>query len=35
MKIQWLSNNQKAPTKEEIKAYDLQMKEVEKRIKNK
>ena len=34
-KITWLSKNQKAPSKEEIQAYDTQMKEVEKRIKNK
>ena len=33
-KINWLCNNQKAPTKEEILAYELQMKEVEKRQKN-
>lgn len=33
-KINWLSNNQKAPSKEEIQAYDLQMKEVEKRQKS-
>ena len=32
-KINWLSNNQKAPTKEEILAYELQMKEVEKKLK--
>ena len=32
-KINWLSNNQKAPTKEEIIAYELQMKEVEKKLK--
>lgn len=34
-KITWLKNNQKAPTKEEIIAYETRMKEVEKRIKNK
>lgn len=34
-KIIWLSNNQKAPTKEEIIAYDFQYKEVERRNKNK
>lgn len=34
-KIAWLKNNQKAPTKEEIIAYETRMKEVEKRIKNK
>lgn len=33
LKINWLSNNQKAPTKEEILAYELQMKEVEKKLK--
>jgi len=32
-KINWLSNNQKAPTKEEILAYELQMKKVEKKLK--
>ena len=30
-KITWLKNNQKAPTKEEILAYEMRMKEVEKR----
>lgn len=35
LKINWLSNNQKAPTKEEIQAYDTRMKEVEKRLKEK
>ena len=34
-KINWLSNNQKAPTKEEILAYEMRMKEVEKRQKQK
>ena len=34
-KINWLKTNQKAPTKEEILAYEMRMKEVEKRIKNK
>lgn len=34
-KIVWLKNNQKAPTKEEIIAYETQMKKVEKRIKTK
>lgn len=34
-KIHWLKTNQKAPTKEEIIAYETQMKEVEKRFKNK
>lgn len=33
-KITWLSTNQKAPTKEEILAYEMRMKEVEKRQKN-
>ena len=33
-KIIWLKNNQKAPTKEEILAYEMRMKEVEKRQKN-
>ena len=33
-KINWLSNNQKAPTKEEIQAYETRMKEVEKRQKS-
>ena len=32
-KILWLSNNQKAPTIEEIKAYETRMKEVEKKQK--
>lgn len=32
-KITWLKTNQKAPTKEEIIAYETQMKEVEKRLK--
>ena len=32
-KIHWLSTNQKAPSKEEIIAYDYQQKEVEKRSK--
>lgn len=32
-KINWLSANQKAPTKEEIIAYDTCMKEVEKKLK--
>ena len=32
-KINWLSNNQKAPTKEEILAYELQMKKVEEKLK--
>lgn len=30
-KIVWLKTNQKAPTKEEILAYEMRMKEVEKR----
>lgn len=30
-KINWLKTNQKAPTKEEILAYEMRMKEVEKR----
>lgn len=34
-KITWLKTNQKAPTKEEIIAYETQMKEVEKRQKGK
>ena len=34
-KIMWLVNNQKAPTKEEIMAYEKQMKEVERRLKQK
>lgn len=34
-KITWLKNNQKAPTKEEILAYEMRMKEVEKRQKQK
>lgn len=34
MKINWLKHNQKAPTKEEILAYEKQMKEVEKRLKD-
>ena len=34
-KITWLKNNQKAPTKEEIMAYENQMKEVERRLKQK
>ena len=34
-KIKLLVNNQKAPTKEEIMAYEMQMKEVEKRLKQK
>ena len=33
-KITWLKTNQKAPTKEEILAYEMRMKEVEKRQKN-
>lgn len=33
MRINWLKRNQKAPTKEEILAYEMQMKEVEKRQK--
>ena len=33
-KINWLKTNQKAPTKEEIIAYETRMKEVEKRIKD-
>lgn len=33
-KITWLKTNQKAPTKEEIIAYETRMKEVEKRQKN-
>ena len=33
-RIIWLKNNQKAPTKEEIFAYEMRMKEVEKRQKN-
>jgi len=32
-KINWLSNNQKAPTKEEIIAYETCMKKVEKNLK--
>ena len=34
-KITWLKTNQKAPTKEEIIAYEMRMKEVEKRQKQK
>lgn len=34
-KINWLKTNQKAPTKEEILAYEMRMKEVEKRQKQK
>lgn len=34
-KIHWLKTNQKAPSKEEIIAYETRMKEVEKRIKGK
>lgn len=34
-KITWLKTNQKAPTKEEIIAYETRMKEVEKRQKEK
>ena len=34
-KIHWLKTNQKAPTKEEIIAYEMRMKEVEKRQKQK
>lgn len=34
-KITWLKTNQKAPTKEEIIAYEMRMKEVEKRNKQK
>lgn len=34
-KITWLKTNQKAPTKEEILAYEMRMKEVEKRQKQK
>ena len=34
-KIHWLKINQKAPTKEEILAYEMRMKEVEKRQKQK
>lgn len=34
-KINFLKSSRHAPTKEEIEAYELQMKEVEKRIKNK
>lgn len=34
-KITWLKTNQKAPTKEEILAYEMRMKEVEKRQKGK
>ncbi len=34
-KIIWLKNNQKAPTKEEIIAYETRMKEVQKRNKEK
>lgn len=34
-KIIWLKTNQKAPTKEEILAYEMRMKEVEKRQKQK
>ena len=34
-KITWLKTNQKAPTKEEIIAYETRQKEVEKRQKNK
>ena len=34
LKINWLQNNQKAPSKEEILAYDFQFKEVERRQKN-
>lgn len=34
-KITWLKTNQKAPTKEEILAYEMRMKEVEKRNKQK
>ena len=34
-KITWLKTNQKAPTKEEIIAYETMMKEVEKRQKQK
>ena len=33
-KITWLKTNQKAPSKEEIIAYETRMKEVEKRIKD-
>ena len=33
MKINWLQKNQKAPSKEEIMAYETRMKEVEKRLK--
>lgn len=33
LKINWLQNNQKAPSKEEILAYETRMKEVEKRLK--
>ena len=33
-KINWLKTNQKAPTKEEIIAYETRMKEVEKRLKD-
>lgn len=34
-RIIWLKTNQKAPTKEEILAYEMRMKEVEKRQKQK
>lgn len=34
-RITWLKTNQKAPTKEEILAYEMRMKEVEKRQKQK
>ena len=35
LKINWLKKNQKAPTKEEILAYEMRMKEVEKRLNGK